>query len=178
MNETIDCKPVDGVENGEIALMLAQLDEGTKEWLGELPDDLTEAEIAWQPFEGGHSIAALFVHIAEVEAAWLHFVGCGEDIGDIEQEYLGGSIDADADGLKWPTPPPGRPLSYYTELLSKIRARTKEFIGALDDPKRLSQSKSGRKFTLRWLLTHVIGHESYHGGQAVFLLLMQRKEKS
>jgi hypothetical protein len=115
--DIIDCKPVEGVGNGEIALMLSQLDEGTKEWLGELPEDLTEAEIAWQAFPGGHSIGALCVHIAEVEAFWLHHVTCGEAYQDIEGETLDGG-EIDQDGIKWAVPPPGRPLSYYTDLMA------------------------------------------------------------
>jgi uncharacterized damage-inducible protein DinB len=177
MNELKDCAPVEGVENGEIALMLAQLDEGTREWLGELPGDLTEAEIAWQPFEDGHSIGTLCVHIAEVEAAWLHHVACGEPYRDIESEFLDGAL-IEQDQVKWPAPPPGRPLSYYIDLMNSVRAQTKELVGALDDPARISTTRSGRTFTLRWLLTHVIGHESYHGGQAVLLLLMQRRKTS
>ena len=165
---------MEGVENGEIALMLAQLDEGTREWLGELPEDLTEAEIAWQPFENGHSIATLCVHIAEVEAFWLHHVACGEPYQDIETPSLDGGL-IEQDKIEWAAPPPGRPLSYYTDLMASVRARTRELVGKLDDQKRVSTRSDGRKFTLRWLLTHVIGHESYHGGQAVLLLILKRK---
>lgn len=173
MEKIIDCKPEEGVGNGEIALMLAQLDEGTKEWLGELPADLTPEEIAWQPFEGGHSIGALMVHIAEVEGFWLHHVAAGEPYRDLESEALDGA-SIDQDKILWPTPPAGRPLSYYVELMASVRARTRELIGKLDDPERTALFRD-RTFTLRWLLTHVIGHESYHGGQAVMLLILKRK---
>jgi len=33
-----------------------------------------------------------------------------------------------------------------------------------------------REFTLSWLMTHVIVHEAYHGGQAILLLLQQRNK--
>jgi uncharacterized damage-inducible protein DinB len=176
MSERQDCRPVEGVDNGEIALMLGQLDMTTSEWIGEELGDVTADELVWQPFEGGHSIAALMVHIAEVEAFWLHNVGAGEPYHDLEVEVLGAVIDQD--NVKWPTPPPGRPLSYYVELLNKTRARTKELIGVLNDPTRVSTRKDGREFTLRWLLTHLILHEAYHGGQAVLLLIEQRKRNA
>ena len=167
---------MEGVENGEIALMLAQLGQATDEWLGELPADLTPEELVWQAFPGGHSIGALCVHIAEVEAFWLHHVACGEPYRDIESEALDGG-EIDVRGPRWPAPPPGRPLSYYTDLMASVRARTKELVGKLDDPERVSSRADGRRFTLRWLLTHVISHEAYHGGQAALISLMQRKEK-
>jgi uncharacterized damage-inducible protein DinB len=154
----------------EIQNWLQQLDQSTQEWLSQLDDDATEAELTWQAFPDGHSIGALLVHIAEVEAYWLHHIACGEPYQDLEGEVLHAEIDQF--GIKWPTPPP-QPLSFYKTLLTTTRERTKTLIGALDNPQHTAL-RGEREFTLSWLMTHVIVHEAYHGGQAVLLLLQQR----
>jgi uncharacterized damage-inducible protein DinB len=163
----------------EVSLMLAQLDQATEEWLGELGSDLTEAELRWQKFPNGHSIGALFVHIAEVEAYWLHHVCLGEPYQDIESTALNAEIDQY--GGLWPTPP-DHPLAYYLALLKATRAKTKALISAIPDPEhtasRKRQNGETQTVTLRWLLTHVILHEAYHGGQAVLLFLEQRQNQN
>lgn len=155
----------------EIKNWLQQLDQATHEWLGELGDDVTEAELTWQAFPDGHSIGSVLTHIAEVEAYWLHHIACGEPYHDLEAEVLNAVIDQDA--VKWPTPPP-RPLSFYKALLASTREKTKVLITTLGNPSH-SVLRGEREFTLSWLMTHVIVHEAYHGGQAVLLLLQQRK---
>ena len=155
----------------EINNWLVQLDQASHEWLSELGDDVNEAELIWQAFPDGHSIGAVLTHIAEVEAYWLHHIACGEPYQDIEGDVLNGEIDQF--GIKWPTPPP-HPLSFYRALLATTRDKTKLLIGALENPNHTAL-RGEREFTLSWLMTHVVVHEAYHGGQAVLLLLQQRK---
>ncbi|WP_395094790.1 DinB family protein [Armatimonas sp.] len=155
----------------EINNWLVQLDQASHEWLSELGDDVNEAELIWQAFPDGHSIGAVLTHIAEVEAYWLHHIACGELYQDMEGDVLNGEIDQY--GIKWPPPPP-HPLSFYKALLATTRDKTKTLIGALENPNHTAL-RGEREFTLSWLMTHVIVHEAYHGGQAVLLLLEQRK---
>ncbi len=155
----------------EINNWLAQLDQASHEWLSELGDNVNEAELIWQAFPDGHSIGAVLTHIAEVEAYWLHHIACGEPYQDVEGDVLNGAIDQY--GIQWPPPPP-HPLSFYKALLATTRDRTKTLIGALENPNHTAL-RGEREFTLSWLMTHVIVHEAYHGGQAVLLLLEQRK---
>ena len=155
----------------EINNWLVQLDQASHEWLSELGDDVNETELIWQAFPDGHSIGAVLTHIAEVEAYWLHHIACGEPYRDVEGDVLNGEIDQY--GIKWPPPPP-HPLSFYKALLATTRDKTKTLIGALENPNHTAL-RGEREFTLSWLMTHVIVHEAYHGGQAVLLLLEQRK---
>ena len=155
----------------EINNWLVQLDQASHEWLSELGDDVNQAELIWQAFPDGHSIGAVLTHIAEVEAYWLHHIACGEPYRDVEGDVLNGEIDQY--GIKWPPPPP-HPLSFYKALLATTRDKTKTLIGALENPNHTAL-RGEREFTLSWLMTHVIVHEAYHGGQAVLLLLEQRK---
>jgi uncharacterized damage-inducible protein DinB len=155
----------------EIQNWLTQLDQATHEWLSQLDTDVTESELMWQAFSDGHSIGSVLTHIAEVEAYWLHHIACGEPYQDLEGEVLNAEIDQF--GIKWPTPPP-HPLSFYKALLTTTREKTKLLIGALENPNHKAL-RGEREFILSWLMTHVIVHEAYHGGQAVLLLLQQRK---
>lgn len=177
MPDTFDFGPVADCEDHELRLLLAQLDQATHEWLGEIDGDVTPDELTWQAVDDGHSIGALMVHIAEVEAFWLHHVATGAPYRDLEAEALGAAIDQDA--ALWPTPPPGRPFAYYAGLLRTVRETTRALIPTLGDPARqIARTRadgSVQTYTLRWLLTHVLLHEAYHGGQAILLLLQQRK---
>ena len=177
MRDVADYGPAPACADAELSLLLSQLDQATGEWLSELGDDVTDDELRWQPFAGGHSVAALIAHIAGVEAFWLHQVAAGEPPRDLEEEVIPGGIDQYA--LQWGTPPAGRPLAFYKDLLRTTRERTRELVAALEDPRRTfprtRRDGTTVEYTLRWLLTHVILHEAYHGGQAVLLLLEQRR---
>ena len=162
----------------EIKNWLTQLDQATQEWLEELGDDVTEAELTWQAFPNGHSVGAVLTHIAEVEAYWLHHIACGELYQDMEDEVLHAKINQDA--VQWPTPPP-HSLSFYRALLTTTREKTRALIGAIESPEHTAKLtwRDGpeQELTLSWLMTHVIVHEAYHGGQAVLLLLQQRRKQ-
>lgn len=165
--QRVDLTVPDGA-NVEIGLLLAMLDDATQEWteeLGTVPDEA----IVWQPFPNGHSIGALMLHIADVEAFWMQEVGAGKPRSAEElQAFL--SEDTDQYNVAWPMPP-AHPLEWYLQQLRDVRAKTRQTVLAINDPNHLGVRRD-REFTLRWLLNHIISHEAYHGGQAVFLSLM------
>lgn len=167
----VDIVPDAGAAEPGIALLLAVLDNTTREWredeLGDVPDET----VGWQPFPHGHSIGALILHIADVEAFWLHEVAAGRARTDEERRALL-SQETDQDAVRWPVPP-RQPLSWYFAGHDEVRARTRELILPLTDLERATPHREA-DFTLRWLLGHVIAHEAYHGGQAVFLSLMRQ----
>jgi uncharacterized damage-inducible protein DinB len=156
--------------SADVSLLLGLLDQTTREWreeLGTVPDEA----VVWQPFPGGHSIGAVILHIAYVEAMWIHKVGAGHALSREQIETLLPEKTHVYDIL-WPIPP-DRPLSWYYAQADAVRARTREIVAALDDLERVSSHADfgDEEFTLRWLLGHVIAHEAYHGGQAVLLSL-------
>lgn len=165
----IDVVPVADADL-QIGLLLSVLENVTREWTGELgtiPDDF----ISWQPFPGGHSIGALILHIADVEAHWLHQIAAGAARSEEELKLLL-SEETSQYSVQWPTPP-AHPLSWYLEQHRMIRERTRRYVLALNNPDHIAVSRD-TEFTLRWLLSHVISHEAYHGGQAVLLALIQK----
>jgi uncharacterized damage-inducible protein DinB len=164
--QKVDLTP-DGA-NMEIGLLLAMLDDATKEWTEELGTVDDEA-IIWQPFADGHSIGALMLHIADVEAYWIQQIGAGKQRSAEElKAFL--SEETNQYAVQWPAPP-AQPLEWYLQQLRRVREATRQTVLAINDPDHIGVRRD-TQFTLRWLLSHVISHEAYHGGQAVFLALM------
>lgn len=109
MSERIDVAPLAGLDI-QVVLLLAALDNTTGEWreqLGDVPDEA----LIWQPFPGGHSIGVLLLHMADVEAYWLHEVAAGQERTSEELRALL-SEEIRQYQVQWPTPP-AQPLSWY-----------------------------------------------------------------
>ena len=171
MTQRVDVLPVAGLDV-QTGLLLAMLDDGTNEWreeLGAAPDET----VVWQPFSGGHSIGALILHIADVEAYWLHQVGAGQARSEEELTRLLSQETQQYD-VSWPRPP-AQSLSWFLAQHDEIRARTRQIISTWDDP-ALVRPRKDAEFTRRWLLHHVLTHEAYHGGQAILLSILHGRQ--
>ncbi len=167
MTRPIDVPPAPGTDP-QIGLLLAMLDDATTEWRGEL-GDASDETVVWQPFPGGHSIGTLLLHIADVEAYWLHQIGAGQARSEEDLARLLSQETQQYD-LSWPRPP-AQPLSWFRAQHDEIRARTRRIVSTWDDP-TLARPRDAAEFTRRWLLHHVLTHEAYHGGQAVLLSVL------
>ena len=169
--ENVDVKPMEGMET-QTGLLLAMLDNDTQEWrehLGELSEDA----LCWQPIPDGHSIGVILLHIADVEAHWLHVVATGQIRSEEEVRRLL-SNETRQDIAQWPAAP-RRPLTWYYAQHDEIRERTLQTVRELNNPEHIGFRRE-QGFTLRWLLHHVITHEAYHFGQAVLLSLQYAKQ--
>jgi uncharacterized damage-inducible protein DinB len=166
----LDTVPVQGLDL-QVGLLMSVLEDATNEWRGEF-EEVSDETVIWQPFPGGHSIGAVLLHIADVEAYWIHQIGGGYTMPDEQKALLMGE-QTDQDAVKWPTSP-AKPLSWYFEQHDMIRRRTREVVAQINDPVHIGERPS-HQFTFRWILNHVISHEAYHGGQAVLLALMYEK---
>ena len=167
MIQRIDVLPVPSADV-QIGLLRAMLDDGTRDWREEL-GAVSDETVLWQPFPGGHSIGALILHIADVEAHWLHQIGAGQARSEEELTRLLSQETQQYEGV-WPVPP-REPLSWFLAQHDEIRARTRQIVSAWDDPAHV-RSREDTEFTRRWLLHHVLTHEAYHGGQAVLLSIL------
>lgn len=169
-----DIRPADGY-HPEIGLLLAALEDGTREWLTEL-GDVDEETIVWRPFQGGPSIGAEIMHIAHVEASWIEETVGGRPLsGEFRQRTLADQTDVDTG--RWGEPP-RMPLGAYREILAEVRTRTREVLLAEKDPARPVQSHPDYwPDSVRWIVSHVVQHESYHGGQAVLLKRLAAESK-
>lgn len=170
MGQIFDIAPLAGC-HPEIGILGASLLDGTREWRDEL-GDVTEDQIVWQARRGGHSIGAELLHIAEVEIWWIHHICCGRAMDPEEMTLLMSEQIMQDDG-SWPSPH-RQPLSWYYERLDSVRERTLRLLPEISDPARTYHSeKWNYDFTLRWIVSHVVQHEAYHGGQAVLLKDLQ-----
>ncbi|MBI5707676.1 MAG: DinB family protein [Armatimonadetes bacterium] len=153
-------------------LLAGILLDGTREWRGELDSDLPPEAISWQPDPGGHSIGSIILHIADVESFWFERVLMGLP-SDPNQDKLLLSEETKVEIGEWPTVAP-RPINAYLAMHDQIRERTLKAIASWPSPGSLLPYKEW-EFTARWIVGHVIQHESYHGGQAILLQEMWRK---
>jgi uncharacterized damage-inducible protein DinB len=169
--QRLDLAPLGG-KHPECGLLGAMLQDGTREWRDELKG-ATLDELVWQPFERAHSIGALILHIIDVEAWWMSQVtGKRRPVGEAKLLL---SDEIHQYGGHWPAPP-REPLEWYFALHDKVRARTLASVAEIDDPGRIiSKPKWNAELTPRWIVAHIIEHESYHGGQAVLLKLLHKK---
>ena len=151
--------------------MYAALEDGTREWLDELGEVSVDA-LVWQPFRDGHSVGSVILHIAEVEVYWIEEVAAGRPMSEADlQRFL--SAEIRQYDVSWPKAP-AQPLDYYLGMLKDVRQRTLATLRELNDPTGVISWRN-ETVTLRWILAHVVEHESYHGGQAVLLRLMWDK---
>ncbi|MBS1715227.1 MAG: DinB family protein [Armatimonadetes bacterium] len=165
-----DVKPLEGF-HPETGLLLAALVDSTREWRENLESPPVEA-LAWQPSPGSHSIGALILHIVDVESYWFENFAGGRE-RDPEETKLFLSEETQQYGASWPLPP-AQPVEWYFDLHDRIRERSFEALRGIEPDKEFAR----RDFTctLRWVVAHVVQHDSYHGGQAVLLHELWKKK--
>ncbi len=133
---------------------------------------LSAEQLSWFPNERCESIGTLLLHIAAVERSWI-----GEDIfrKPMGEEWK------PAFALRFDMPQiKGKGLTYYLEILDKTRAETKAGLAALSDTDLIREvtpldakndDNASSRFTIEWILYHVLEHEAHHKGQ---IALMKR----
>ena len=171
MVEVYDATPKIGGEP-TLATLLAVLDDGTREWREEL-GDLNESDLVNRPFPGGPSIGAVLLHMAEVEAWWIQTVLGGRPLSDdFKRRTL--SDETRQDEGVWGDAPQ-MPYAAYLDLLDEVRAQTHEALQNERDVARVLKPDPERPaLTVRWIVGHVVQHDSYHGGQCVLVKRMLR----
>jgi uncharacterized damage-inducible protein DinB len=150
----------------ELGILIAALQDGTREWLGELGEPSVEA-LTWQPFPNGPSIGGCILHIAATEAAWLTPFAKNVERDETNPAYIYNQ-ELDVDAVQWPTPP-ARPFAWYLDLLELQRAESIAMIAAHNDPAKKHLRDDGSGYCYRWIVGHLVQHDSYHGGQATLL---------
>lgn len=157
--------PSDGHEPS-VALLLAVLDDGTREWLDEL-DSPSRDNLKRRLSPTGPSIGEILIHIAAVEAYWIWKFICAAP-PEPELRAIFDAADSDVDAYKWGEAPDWE-FEQYLDLLKKVRGRTHELLQSERDLNRVVPREDGKTFTVGWVVGHVLQHDSYHGGQAVQL---------
>ena len=168
----IDVAPLEGF-HPELGLLLASMHDSTREWrenLGDLPPEA----MTWQAREGGHSIGALILHMADCESGWFEGFVAEREISE-EQDKLLMTHEVKQDTGEWPVPH-AESQDWYFQLHDRIRNQA---FDALKDqqPDRWIERKTFAA-TVRWVAAHVLEHDAYHGGQAVLLADLWRAQNA
>ena len=149
-----------------VGLYFAQLEDvraETKRYVA----GLTPEKLSWTPHSTVESIGTQLLHIAGVERSWI-----GED------------IEGRAMGQEWALAFPlrvkmqqvqGEPLEFFLEKLDSVREETRAALSRLSDSdlhrpiQTLDAPPEADRFTVEWILYHLVEHEAHHRGQIALL---------
>jgi hypothetical protein len=165
-----------------IRFLLAQLDDQT-ELLRKAVEELTAAQLEYQPAPGMNTIGMLLAHIAVAECYWMNVVTRGLPLrpdGDaLMKEIIG--INMDDDGMPCPAEG-GHPetlrgwsAAEYLELIHTARAATVSELQRWSDSQLDELLKGARRMVSRgWVAYHVLEHLAGHFGQVLMLRHMMK----
>jgi uncharacterized damage-inducible protein DinB len=154
----------------EVATYINMLEQSTGEWRGMLGTDVTPEQLVHQAYPGAHSIGAVLLHMADSEAIWtMEVLEGGAVPAELKEELL--ADQTDVWNGKWPTVLE-EPLEYFYEKQDRVREHTLRVLAGLTDIEK-DVSAWGNTFTIRWILGHMVSHDSQHGGQAILLHVAQ-----
>lgn len=130
--------------------------------LGETIRKFGETDLVLEPFPGSWTVGQIMLHIADAEDGWMRYVVTGE----LEE---------------WPEP---YKLENYPDipailgLLKEVHQRTLTYLAGLseEDLDLIITAPWGGKFTLLWILWHMIEHEIHHRGELSLILGTLGKE--
>jgi uncharacterized damage-inducible protein DinB len=162
-----DAAPIDGIPE-PYGLLLAILQDGTREWMGELGDlEAIPAEaMTFAARPGGPTMGAQMLHLTAVEHGWLARAPLGMELTEEDAKILMRD-EIDVDKGIWPTPP-SEPFSWYLNLYQERRRQTLELAPRWPEAGHVF-ARSWGSLTMGWIVGHMIQHDSYHGGQIVLL---------
>lgn len=148
----------------ELATLVAAWTDGTREWLAEAGEISDQAVI--QPCGANNiSIGALMLHIIDCDEGWFSSMFGVKLAQPSPASELGRAVDVD--GRKFPTPP-AWPFAKYVEIMQETRAELVAGLAGIRADQTFT-SQRGNVFTARWVIAHLVQHDSYHGGQIVLL---------
>lgn len=164
MIERVVIKALDGY-TPKIGVYLAKM-EDVRGLTLKYVEGMSPEQLAWSPNDTCESIATLLLHIAAAERSWI-----GEDIMERpmnEWWKIAFPIRFDIPQIS------GKKLSYFTDILANTRQETKDALQTLtdDDLSReiapldpSEQDNAEKRFSIEWILYHLIEHEAHHKGQ-------------
>lgn len=170
---TVTCAPAAGYAPG-IGRYVAQLAETRAELLRQVAG-LTPSQLSWHPDDATESIGTQLLHVAAVEWSWVF------------EEIFRRSAD-DHDGwdeafpIRFGLPQvSGQPLAYYTDRLDRVRREVLTALTELtedDLPRLVPGSDSPDRFSIDWILFHLVHHEAHHACQVELLVrLLPRPDR-
>jgi len=121
-------------------------------------------------FLGAHSIGALALHIGEAEWWWMQCNVAGHKLSEEDAKAPYWDVLDEPEAF-WKN---GYTAEFCLQQLDNIRNQTRDVLfgyGEKDLERMVSVEREGevREQSLRWILHHLIDHESQHKGQILML---------
>ena len=155
-----------------VALWFSMMQD-VRKWLLQMMESISDEEIDYTPDERKiETIGTLLLHIAGVEWGWIFGDIDGKEVEFEKWKHAFAlSPDVDVPQLK------GQGKEFYLNRLSEVREEVRERLKRLqdDDVDRLVTSE-GKKYSIEWILWHLVEHEAVHVGQISVLSRMFRKK--
>lgn len=132
----------------------------------DIPNDL----IGKPAFLGAHSIGGLVLHIGEAEWFWIQMVVSGHKLTDEDRNAAYWDILDEVERVT----SRGFTTEFCLQEVEKIRNQTRDVLFSFNDSdleRIISFERRGKttEHSLRWVLHHLIDHESQHKGQILML---------
>ncbi|MCA1602932.1 MAG: DinB family protein [Acidobacteria bacterium] len=160
--------PAAGFSPG-IGFFVSGMDE-VREQLQQAVEGMTNQELGRRAVPGAHSIAALVLHIGEAEWWWMRCNVSGHKLTpkDRQAPYWDVLKDPDSFASKHYS------AKFCLDEIAKIRNQTRDLLASFndDDLERIisfERRDERHEHSLRWILHHLIDHESQHKGQILML---------
>ncbi|HEU4544188.1 MAG TPA: DinB family protein [Jiangellaceae bacterium] len=122
-------------------------------------EGLSDEDAARPMVFSGTNLLGLVKHLAWVELGWFVEFFAGEPVDD----PYAGKEDADM------RPEPGETVESIIDLYERHVARADAVIEAADLDQLSAGDHNGERFTLRWILAHMIEETARHAGHADIL---------
>ena len=131
-----------------------------------IPNDI----IGKPAFLGAHSIGGLVLHIGEAEWFWMQMVVSGHKLTEEDRAAACWDILDEIDRVS----SRGFSTEFCLLEIEKIRNQTRDVLFSFNDSdleRIISFERRGKttEHSLRWILHHLIDHESQHKGQILML---------
>lgn len=125
-------------------------------------DKFSDKELTYVPFPGSLSVGQIMRHIANAEDGWLRYIVMRET-HDWPAEFTAAAF---------PT------VAATKVLLNRIHDRTLTYLSDWEcaDLDRPIEAPWGQKFTLGWIIWHVMEHEVHHRGELSLILGLLGRE--
>lgn len=132
--------------------------------------DISNDKIGKPAFLGVHSIGGLVLHIGEAEWFWVQMVFRGHELTEEDKSMPCWDILDDVERISRN----GYTAEFCLFEAERIRNQTRDVLFSCSD-KDLDRSftfeRNGKatEYNLRWILHHLVDHESQHKGQILML---------
>jgi len=166
-------QPVSGFSR-EIGLYLSQW-EKVRALLREVVSDLSDEELSRRIVPGAHQIGGLILHLGEAESYWIHSIIDETELDDEAKKLAHWFDTTETDFAE-----KGYVARECLDRIDEISRRSHEILRAFNDDdleKLFGYNRDGQRIevSLRWVLCHLIEHESNHKGQISMLKRLLRE---